>query len=36
LKPGNTTINLNSAVLRDAKSNVLPVTFLPYTLNVGL
>ena len=32
LRPGKTTINLNSAVLRDANQNVISVTFLPYTL----
>lgn len=34
LKAGNTTVNLNSAVVRDPKGNVVPVTFLPYTINV--
>ena len=34
LKPGQTTMNLNSAVLRDPASNVIPITFLPFTLVV--
>ncbi|PWT89725.1 MAG: hypothetical protein C5B54_08470 [Acidobacteria bacterium] len=34
LKPGKTTINLNSAVLHDSKNQVIPVTFLPYTIVV--
>jgi general secretion pathway protein D len=34
LKPGQTTINLNSAVIRDAAAHVIPVTFLPYTLTI--
>jgi len=34
LRPGKTTINLNSAVMRDANQNVIPVTFLPYTLEM--
>lgn len=32
MKPGKATINLNSAVVRDAGANPIPVTFLPYTL----
>lgn len=32
LKPGAATINLNSAVVRDAGANPIPVTFLPYTI----
>ncbi len=32
LKPGQTTLNLNSAVVRDSTANVIPVTFLPYTI----
>ena len=32
LKPGQTTLNLNSAVVRDSTANVIPVTFLPYTV----
>lgn len=32
LKPGQTIISLNSAVIRDADGNVIPVTFLPYTV----
>jgi general secretion pathway protein D len=34
LKPGQTTINLNSAVLRDAAMNVISINFVPYTLTV--
>jgi general secretion pathway protein D len=32
LKPGKATINLNSAVIRDAAANVIQVTFLPFTI----
>jgi hypothetical protein len=32
LKPGQTTLNLNSAVIRDSSANVIPVTFLPFTI----
>ena len=32
VKPGKATINLNSAVIRDAAANVIQVTFLPFTL----
>jgi hypothetical protein len=32
MKPGKATINLNSAVIRDAAANVIQVTFLPTTL----
>lgn len=32
LKPGPSTINLNSAVIRDAGATPIPVTFLPYTI----
>ncbi len=32
VKPGKATINLNSAVIRDVSANVIPVTFLPYTM----
>lgn len=32
VKPGKATINLNSAVIRDVSANVIPVTFLPYTI----
>jgi len=34
LKKGKTTINLNSAVVRDQESNVIPVTFLPYPIAI--
>ncbi len=32
VKPGKATINLNSAVIRDAAANVIQVTFLPFTI----
>lgn len=32
MKPGKATINLNSAVIRDAAANVIQVTFLPSTI----
>ena len=32
VKPGKATINLNSAVIRDAAANVIKVTFLPFTI----
>jgi general secretion pathway protein D len=32
LKPGQATLNLNSAVIRDSSANVIPVTFLPFTI----
>jgi len=32
LKPGQTTIKLNSAVLRTENAGVIPVTFVPFTL----
>jgi len=32
VKPGKATINLNSAVIRDAAANVIQVTFLPSTI----
>jgi general secretion pathway protein D len=32
LKPGQTTIKLNSAVLRTENASVIPVTFVPFTL----
>jgi len=34
LKPGQTTMRLNSAVLRSENASVLPVTFVPYTFTV--
>lgn len=34
LKPGQSIVNLSSAVLRDPATNVIPVTFLPYTLTI--
>lgn len=34
LRPGKTTIQLESAVVRDAKAVVIPVTFFPYTMAV--
>ncbi|MCI0416868.1 cohesin domain-containing protein [bacterium] len=34
IKPGQTTIKLNSAVLRTEKAVVIPVTFVPFTLTV--
>ena len=34
LKPGQTTIKLNSAVLRTENAAVIPVTFVPYTFTV--
>ncbi len=34
VKPGQTTIKLNSAVLRTEKATVIPVTFVPFTLSV--
>jgi hypothetical protein len=33
-KPGQTTIKLNSAVLRTENASVIPVTFVPYTIRV--
>ncbi|HSE41827.1 MAG TPA: secretin N-terminal domain-containing protein, partial [Acidobacteriota bacterium] len=33
MKPGQATLNLNSAVIRDSSANVIPVTFLPYTVD---
>jgi len=33
-KPGQTTIRLNSAVLRAGDASVIPVTFVPYTFTV--
>jgi hypothetical protein len=32
LKQGQLTVNLNSAVIRDQESNVVPVTFLPFSI----
>jgi len=34
LKPGPTTLNLNSAVIRSPEAAVIPVTFLPFTITV--
>jgi general secretion pathway protein D len=34
LRPGKTTIQLESAVVRDVKAVVIPVTFFPYTMAV--
>jgi hypothetical protein len=34
LKPGQTTVKLNSAVMRTENASVIPVTFVPYTLTV--
>jgi general secretion pathway protein D len=34
IKPGQTTIKLNSAVLRTETASVIPVTFVPYMLTV--
>jgi len=34
LKPGQTTLNLNSAVIRTPEAKVIPVTFLPFTITV--
>jgi len=34
LKPGQTTLNLNSAVIRSPKATVIPVTFLPFTITI--
>ena len=34
IKPGVTTMNLSSAVLRDASGKGIPVTYLPYTINI--
>lgn len=34
LRPGKTTLQLESAVLRDVKANVVPVTFFPYTMAI--
>lgn len=34
LRSGKTTLQLESAVLRDGKANVVPVTFFPYTLAI--
>jgi hypothetical protein len=34
IKPGQTTIKLNSAVLRNETATVIPVTFVPFTLTV--
>src|SRR5262249_7407363 len=34
LRAGNTTLNLSSAVVRDPKGVVIPVTFMPYSITV--
>lgn len=34
IKPGVTTMNLSSAVLRDASGKGIPVTYLPYTISI--
>src|SRR5262249_48600152 len=34
IRPGAATVNLNSAVVRDPNTNVIPVTFLPYTITI--
>ncbi len=34
LKPGQTTLNLNSAVIRSPEAAVIPVTFLPFAITI--